>query len=182
MQDGQRGVEWIESNRLEGVVEKGAYGGQQWVEVASEVLVDLCRELKENPDTSYDFLVDVTAVHRPERREPMEMVYHLYSFAHDDCLRLKVRCGDEGPVPSLCSIWRAADWNERETYDMFGIRFDGHPDLRRILMYDEFVGFPLRKDYPQNARQPLIRRPDAPATDDQTTRLLEGSHDRRVSG
>ena len=148
MQDGLRGVEWIERNRLEGVVEKDAYGGQHWVEVASEVLVDLCRELKENPDTSYDFLVDVTAVHRPERSEPMEVVYHLYSFAHNDYLRLKVRCGDEGPVPSVSAIWRSASWNERETYDMFGIRFDGHPDLRRILMPDDYTDFPLRKELP----------------------------------
>ena len=78
----------------------------------------------------------------------MEMVYHLYSFANNDYLRLKVRCGDEGPVPSVSSVWRAAAWNERETFDMFGIRFDGHPDLRRILMPDDYTDFPLRKEFP----------------------------------
>lgn len=148
MQDGLRGVEWIDGNRIEGVLEKGAYGGQHWVEVASEVLVDLCRELKENPQTAYDLFVDVTAVHRPERAEPMELVYHLYSFEHNDRLRLKVRCPDEGPVPSVSSVWQAAAWNERETFDMFGIRFEGHPDMRRILMPDDYTDFPLRKEFP----------------------------------
>ena len=65
-------------------------------------------------------------------------------------------------VPSLAGLWKAFDWQERETFDMYGIRFDGHPDLRRIYMYDEFVGYPLRKDYPKEKRQPLVRRDDLP--------------------
>jgi NADH-quinone oxidoreductase subunit C len=78
----------------------------------------------------------------------MEIVYHLYSVEHDDRLRLKTRVGDAGPVPTVSDIWKAAEWNERETYDMFGIDFEGHPDLRRILMPDDYTDFPLRKELP----------------------------------
>ena len=148
MQDGLRGAEWIEANRPDAVTGKGSYENQHWVEVKLEAIVDLCRALKDTPETSYDYLVDVTAVHWPGQPEPMEIVYHLYSFAHNDRLRLKARCGDEGPVPSVAGIWRSAEWTERETYDMFGIRFDAHPDLRRILMPDDYTDFPLRKEFP----------------------------------
>ena len=107
---------------------------------------------------------------RIDQRVHVEVVGHV-DEAEDECW-----------VPSICSLWLAANWAEREAWDLYGVRFEGHPDMRRILMYDEFVGHPLRKDYPQNARQPLLRRPDATPTDDQTTRLLEDSHDRRTSG
>ena len=93
-------------------------------------------------------LVDVTAVHWPDDPQPLEMVYHLYSYARNDRLRLKVRVGTDEPVPSVSGIWKSADWNERETYDMFGIKFTGHPDLRRILMPDDYTDFPLRKEFP----------------------------------
>ena len=148
MQDGRRGVEWLEKNHAETLNGKGEYGDQHWAEIRPEALVDVCRELKENPEVSYDFLLDVSAVHWPDRPHTMELVYHLYSLEYNDRLRLKVLCADEGPVPSLSALWRSAVWNERETYDMFGIRFDGHPDLRRILMPDDYTDFPLRKEFP----------------------------------
>jgi NADH-quinone oxidoreductase subunit C len=85
------------------------------------------------------------------------VVYHFYSLALKHRLRIEVPLEDDDPeVDSLSSLWAGANWLEREVWDMFGIRFRGHPDLRRILMYDEFVGHPLRKDYPVNRRQPLI--------------------------
>jgi NADH-quinone oxidoreductase subunit C len=86
------------------------------------------------------------------------VVYHLFSLPHKHRLRLEVALGDneEPEVDSVSAIWATADWLEREVWDMFGIRFRGHPNLKRILMYDEFVGHPLRKDYPVNKRQPLI--------------------------
>ena len=93
-------------------------------------------------------LLDATAVHWPDDPQPIEMVYHLYSFSRNDRLRLKARTGDGDPVPTLSSVWPAANWNERETYDMFGIRFEAHPDLRRILMPDDYTDFPLRKELP----------------------------------
>jgi NADH:ubiquinone oxidoreductase subunit C len=86
-----------------------------------------------------------------------DVVYHFYSSSHHHRLRVKVPLGAADPtVQSLTGLWRAADWFEREVWDMFGIRFGGHPDLRRLLMYEEFQGHPLRKDYPINRRQPLI--------------------------
>jgi NADH-quinone oxidoreductase subunit C len=148
MQDGLMGVEWVRENHADAIVSDGEYGGQHWVQLAPGTLVDVCRELRENPATTYDLLVDVTAVHWPGQAEPMELVYHLYSLDKNDRLRIKVRCSDQGPTPSLAGIWRSADWNERETYDMFGIQFEGHPDMRRILMPDDYSDFPLRKEFP----------------------------------
>ncbi|NIP16660.1 MAG: NADH-quinone oxidoreductase subunit C, partial [Pseudomonadales bacterium] len=93
-------------------------------------------------------LTDVTAVHWPDIDPPMELVYHLYSYPRNDRLRLKLRVGNQGPVRSVAGVWKSAEWNERETFDMFGIRFEGHPDLRRILMPDEYTDNPLRKEFP----------------------------------
>jgi NADH-quinone oxidoreductase subunit C len=76
------------------------------------------------------------------------VIYHLHSRDRNDRLRLKVRTGDRGPVPSLTPLWASAEWNEREAYDMFGVEFEGHPDLRRILMPDDYTDFPLRKELP----------------------------------
>ena len=90
----------------------------------------------------------MTAVHSPDDPQPMQVVYHLYSYSQNDRLRIKASIEDGQSAPSLVGIWKAADWNERETYDMFGIKFDGHPDLRRILMLDEYTDFPLRKEFP----------------------------------
>ena len=94
----------------------------------------------------------------------LEVVYHLSSYTHKHRLTLKVRLprwqgdvtGELPEIPSVSGVWAIADWHEREAYDMFGIRFAGHPDMRRILMYEEFEGYPLRKDYQVNKRQPLI--------------------------
>ena len=97
---------------------------------------------------SFEFLTDVTAVHWPDDPEPMELVYHFYSLSRGDRVRLKLRTGERGPVPSLSDVWASANWNERETYDMFGIVFEGHPDPRRILMPDDYTDFPLRKELP----------------------------------
>ena len=110
----------------------------------------------------FDMLVDVTAVDYlrfPGREDGprFEVVYHLYSTAHNHRLRLKVPVEqDEPTVPTATGLWPIANWLEREVWDMFGIRFEGHADLRRLLLYEEFEGHPLRKDYPINRRQPLI--------------------------
>jgi NADH-quinone oxidoreductase subunit C len=92
-----------------------------------------------------------------------EVVYQLRSSQHRHRLRLKCAVPEHDPrVASLATLWPAFNWQERETFDMYGIKFDGHPDLRRIFLYDEFVGYPLRKDYPKEKRQPLVRRDDLP--------------------
>ena len=86
-----------------------------------------------------------------------EAVYHFYSTTHNHRIRLKIKLREQDMVmPSLTVLWPIANWFEREAWDMYGVRYEGHPDLKRILMYEEFVGFPLRKDYPYSKRQPLI--------------------------
>jgi len=104
--------------------------------------------LRDDPATRFNVLLDVTAVHWPDRELPIEIVAHLYSHERNDRLRLKCRVPDRGPVDSLTPLWASADWNEREAFDMFGVVFSGHPDLRRILMSDDYTDYPLRKELP----------------------------------
>ncbi len=114
-------------------------------------LIRICRHLKEDAGLLYDFLSDLTAVDRLGDHPRFEVVYHLYSLQYKWRIRLKVQVEEGEAVPSVTSVWGAANWHEREVFDMFGISFDGHPDLRRILMPEEWEGFPLRKDYPVQA-------------------------------
>ena len=107
----------------------------------------------------FDMVVDITAIDHLETFDEFrfEVVYHLYSLPHKHRLRIKVRLDeDDVHVPSVSGVWKGALWTERETYDMFGILFDGHPDLRRLLLYPEFEGHPLRKDYGFADIQPLV--------------------------
>jgi NADH-quinone oxidoreductase subunit C len=113
--------------------------------VDREELLTLARYFRDQE--KYDFLTDLTAVDWPKREKRFDVVWNLYSFAKNERLRLKVHAGETESVPSVTGIWPVANWMEREAYDMFGIRFEGHPDLRRILLPDEWQGFPLRKDY-----------------------------------
>jgi NADH-quinone oxidoreductase subunit C/D len=118
-----------------------------WI-VRREVLADLARELRDDPRTRFDMMMDLCGVDFPDREERFEAVYHLYSLPRAARLRLKVPLReDDLAVPSLISVWKAADWFERELYDMFGVRVDGHPNLRRLLTHEGFQGHPLRKDY-----------------------------------
>src|SRR5438876_994869 len=94
------------------------------------------------------YLSNLCGAHYPDRDEPFEVVYHLYSITKEHRLSLKVRTTEEESVPSVAGVWRTANWHEREAYDMYGIIFEGHPDLTRILLPDDWVGHPLRKDYP----------------------------------
>jgi NADH-quinone oxidoreductase subunit C len=115
------------------------------------VLVDAAR-LREvcsycRNEEKFDILTDLTAVDWPKRKKRFDVVLNLYSFPKNERLRLKAHLGESEPVPSVCDIWPGANWLERECYDMFGIVFEGHPDLKRILLPDEWQGYPLRKDY-----------------------------------
>ncbi len=117
-------------------------------------LVRVCRFLRDDPDLAFDFLSDVTGVDRlmlPENSPRFEVVYHVYSIHHGRRLRLKVQVDEGEAVPTVTEVWPTANWHEREVYDMFGVPFAGHPDLRRILMPDDWEGHPLRKDYPVEA-------------------------------
>ena len=148
MADGLAAIELVRKKFPEAVVDAGTFRDQSWVELRSAHLVECAEWLRDATETAFDSLVDLTAVHWPDLPHPIEIVIHLYSYRRNDRLRIKVRTSDRGPVPSLASVWRSAEWNERETFDMFGVRFEGHPDLRRILMPDDYTDFPLRKELP----------------------------------
>ncbi len=130
--------------------------GQATVVIAPEALLDIVRALRQKP-FEFIMLLDITCVDFQDRTPRFEMVYHLFSLAANKRLRLKLSVPhDRLAVDTLSSQWKNANWLEREVYDMFGIHFEGHQDLRRIFMYDEFEGHPLRKDYGLRKRQPLI--------------------------
>ena len=125
--------------------------------IESSALLDIAKFLKEDP-YNFDMLLDLTCVDYPQKENRFEMVYHLYSLIHNIRLRFKASLPSADPViGSLTYLWKNANWLEREVFDMFGVKFDGHPDLRRIFMYDGFEGYPLRKDYPLRKEQPRIR-------------------------
>ena len=144
------------------VVETHDHRGDHTVVVDRDAVRDVLVSCRDSDTLAFDVLMDLTAVDYskfPGREDGsrFEVVYHLYSIVENHRLRVKVRLDEDHPVvPTAVPIWPIANWFEREVWDMFGIRFDGHPDLRRLLMYEEFVGHPLRKDYPINRRQPLI--------------------------
>jgi NADH-quinone oxidoreductase subunit C len=129
--------------------------GETTVFVNAASIKDVCRWLHDDPTQQYEYLSDVTAVEYRDAERPIEVVWHLRSLAFRRFLRLKAELpkGAELTVPSVWSIWHGADWLERECYDMFGIRFEGHPDLRRLLMWEDYrEGYPLRKDFPLRGR------------------------------
>jgi len=111
-------------------------------------LLEVARHLRDAPDAAFDMCSDVTATDWPIRPERFDVVYCLYSTRHRQRIRVKARAGEHEPVPSMSGVWPAANWLEREVYDMFGVNITGHPDRRRILMPDDWQGFPQRKDYP----------------------------------
>ena len=114
--------------------------------VARDRIVEVCRHLKQ--EAGYDFLMDLCGVHTPDRKHLFEVVLHLYASRKNARLRLKVALGPGEEMPSLTGVWGGAAWHERETFDLVGVPFTGHPDLRRILLPDGFQGHPLQKDFP----------------------------------
>ena len=131
--------------------------GDETVTVKRDVQNDFFKALRDEPEFEFNMLVDVTAVDWPDREPRFEVVYHLNSLTRGHRLRVKIGVpADDAWVHSLAGLWGSADWLERECFDMYGIDFKGHPDLRRILMYDSFEGHPLRKDYLYNKRQPIV--------------------------
>ncbi len=152
--------------------EEVARDGEPIVFVARDRLLEIMTWLKETPGQQFDYLVDVTAVEFRDRERPLQLVYFLRSLTRKADLRVKVElpASDQLAVDSVWSLWHGADWLEREVYDMFGITFRGHPDLRRILMWETYAeGFPLRKDFPlrgrfsraEQVRQALNANPEA---------------------
>jgi NADH-quinone oxidoreductase subunit C len=143
------GHPWVRSLSAgvpDSVVSAKEFAGQVTVVVARERMAEVARHLKDKEDFRY--CVDVTAVDWKKREPRFDVVYHFYSFSKNNRIRVKCGAADGEEVPSIASVYLAADWPERETWDMFGIRFAGHPDLRRILTWEGFHGHPLRKDFP----------------------------------
>jgi NADH-quinone oxidoreductase subunit C len=178
-----RVLELLRQKAPTAVLETATHVGDDMALVERSKILEVLNVLRDDPALRFDMLSDLTVVDWLGQNPRFEVVYQLYSTVHKHRVRIKAGVPEgEGQcwIDSCAGLWHAANWAEREAWDLYGVQFRGHPDLRRILMYEEFVGHPLRKDYPQNGRQPLLRRPDAIPTDDMTTRLLQDSHDRRV--
>ena len=128
-----------------GVREASTYAGQNCMVVDASVVYQALQILRD--DEGFDYCVDITAVHYPKREEQFDLVWILYSFPRNERIRVKTLLKDGQAAPSVVGIWSTANWLEREVFDMFGIQFAGHPDLRRILLPDGWKGYPLRKEY-----------------------------------
>jgi NADH-quinone oxidoreductase subunit C len=160
-----------------------AADGMPTIFVAPDDLIETCRALRDVPELRFAFLADVLPIDYLPRQPRFEITYLLASLGTAGFgdtpkrLRLKVRVPD-GPVPSVSSIWPAAAWAEREAYDLFGIHFSDHPDLRRILMPDDWEGFPLRKDYPVQIKQPVKTYEPLQVSQEQFVANIEATRDR----
>jgi NADH-quinone oxidoreductase subunit C len=149
-------VEFLREEFSDHILKQEEFRGQMTLYVEKDKLIDICRYLKSEPSMAFNYLRDLTAVDWQAKKDSRyEVVYHLYSIKYKEMIRLKVTVDEKDmSVQSLVPVWAGANWHERECYDMFGITFTGHPDHRRILMPDDWEGFPLRKDYP-------VKGPDA---------------------
>jgi NADH-quinone oxidoreductase subunit C len=146
------------------IIQTHAFRGDETAVILCPSLRTIAKFLKETPELDFNFLMDLTAADylffaggRAHKEFRFEVVYHFFSLQWNHRLRIKVLVDEKSPeVDTLSDLWASANWYEREVWDMFGIRFKGHPDLKRILMYEEFQGHALRKDYPVHKRQPLV--------------------------
>jgi NADH-quinone oxidoreductase subunit C len=141
------------------ILASGSEHGDEWARVRRDAWIPVAMFLRDDPSTKMEMFIDLTCVDRFGKEPRFDVVLHVYSVSLKHRVRLYCGAPEEDPwVDTLVSVWAGTNWFEREAYDLYGVRFKGHPDLRRILMYPEFVGHPLRKDYPKEKRQPLVRR------------------------
>ncbi len=124
------------------------FRGQLSVQVVPERIAEVCEFLRDDEGMRFDMLTDLTAVDFLPREPRFQMVYNLYSFRDNDRIRLKVPLAENATISTVEGVWKSANWLEREVFDLFGIVFEDHSDLRRILLWDGYVGHPLRKDFP----------------------------------
>ena len=129
------------------------FAGLPIVSVPPGQIVEVCRFLKEDSEADCKYLSNLSGNHNPDRPKPLEIVYHLYSITRAQWIELKVEVSEAEEVPSLCGVFRTAIAHEREAFDLLGIRFSGHPDLTRILLPDDWIGHPLRKEYPLEGKE-----------------------------
>jgi NADH-quinone oxidoreductase subunit C len=159
-------LELVKQNFPDAVLESHSQLGDDTLVLAPAKWKEVARFLRDDPRAEMSMLTDLTAVDFPDREPRFEVVAHFYSLERGHRLRLKARVGDRDgetvELDTLTELWASANWLERECFDMFGVTFVGHPDLRRILLYPEFEGHPLRKDYPAEKIQPLLQYRDVP--------------------
>jgi NADH-quinone oxidoreductase subunit C len=155
-QAGSQLITALQASHAEAVSEVIQAFGEITLVVPRERLVELCTYLRTTPEFGFNMLADICGVDRgPEEDPRFEVNYHLFSTTKFHRLRLKVVLSEEdASVPTVTNVWRTANWHERETFDMFGVRFEGHPDLRRILLPDDWQGHALRKDFPLRGYEP----------------------------
>jgi len=145
----EKTIEKLKQEFKESILDIIEFRGETTIKVKKEDIVKISKFLHDDPDLSYDYLSDVVGVDYLGRKPRFEVVYHLYSIKNNTRLRLKVGVDEKNAqVETVTTVWKSANWPERESYDLFGIKFKNHPDLRRILLPDEWKGHPLRKDYP----------------------------------
>ncbi len=132
----------------ESVQKSTEFRGELTMVIKREDIIPVCTFLRDDPELSFNYLSDLTAVDRLGREPRFDVIYHLYSISRNHRVRLKVEVDDNKDVPSVTPVWSGANWFEREVFDLFGVSFENHPDLRRILMPDDWEGHPLRKDFP----------------------------------
>ena len=151
-------IEIVKSQFNDQVIESHDFRKDQTLTIRREDMLGLFKFLRDDSRLLFDFLMDLTAVDYFKKKPiRFEVVYHLYSLKYNHRVRIKIPVAeDDNVVDSLVPLWLGANWYEREVWDLYGIKFRGHPNLRRILLYEGFKGHPLRKDYPVNKRQPLI--------------------------
>jgi NADH-quinone oxidoreductase subunit C len=162
-------IDLVERQFPGAVIESSSHHGDDTIVVETASWHAVAKFLRDDPRSQMQMLIDLTAVDYPDRDPRFEVVAHLCSLVKGHRLRMKTRVGDPAgetvQVASLTDLWASANWAEREAYDLLGVIFLGHPDLRRILLYPEFEGYPLRKDYPADRIQPLVEYRDVPNTD-----------------
>lgn len=158
MADTSPSLQYIQEKLARKVLATDVFRGDDVLTLVREGLCESFRFLKEDENLDFDFLSDITAVDYWKKKAPrFEVVYHVLSLQGRRRLCVKVPVPENEPVvESLTAIWAGANWLEREVWDLFGIRFSGHPNLKRVLLYEEFQGHPLRKDYPVNLCQPRV--------------------------
>ena len=138
----------IKAKFTDSILESLEFKKELTVVLKKESLIEICKFLKEELDLKFNHLSDVSGVDYLGRTPRFDISYHLYSIPQNHRVRLKIKVNENETIPSVTSVWSTANWYEREIFDMFGLNFENHPDLRRILMAEDWVGHPLRKDYP----------------------------------
>ena len=173
-------VKKLKAQFNEAIGEASEFIGQLSVRVQRERIVEVCEFLKQDEETPFNYLSDLTCVHYPDRGDaPFEVVYNLFSIPTNERVRLKVSASEDTGVDSVTGVWPSANWLEREVFDLFGIRFANHPDLRRLLLPPDWEGHPLRKDFPLEFVENAWTEKHLPEMNDVQ---MEQVHQRRAYG